>query len=186
MNYKRFLLITMIASLVICALVGIYIFIFGEWDETEMKVFGTTQVVAWFSLLGFCCSIHQNNPKLKWFSITGVLIAVAAFVFAVLAVWWEMENFGIRWKITIIALIISFALAHMSLMLLVKPKSALTRYSLYVTLIFILIVAGLLINGVFCDFELSETCIKVIGVFVILDVLGTITTPLLNKLKVKE
>ena len=185
MNYKRFLLITMIASLVICALVGIYIFIFGNWDETEMKVFGTTQGVAWFSLLGFCCSLHQNKPKLKWFSLTGVIVAIIAFILAIYALWWELDESGVQWKATMIAFIVSFALAHMSLMLLVKPKSALTRYSLYATLVFIMVVAALLINLVYCGTEPTETFIKVIGVFAILDVLGTITTPLLNKLKVK-
>jgi peptidoglycan/LPS O-acetylase OafA/YrhL len=185
MNYKRFLLITMIASLVVCALVGIYIFIFGDWDETEMKVFGTTQIVAWFSLMGFCCSIHQNNPKLRWFSITGVIAAIIAFILSVYALWWELDEEGIQWKVTFITVILSFALAHMSLMLLVKPGSALTRYSLMTTLALILTVAALLINAVICEFDLSENFIKIIGVFAILDVLGTITTPLLNKLKLK-
>ena len=186
MNYKRFLLITMIASLVLCALVGIYIFIFGDWDETEMKVFGTTQVVAWFSLMGFCCSVHQNNPKLKWLSAAGILAALIAFIFSVYAVWWEIQDTNYLWETTFTAIIVSFSLAHISLMLLVKPKTSLTKYSLMATIIFIVIVAGLLINGVFCEFELSETCLRLMGVFAILDVLGTITTPLLNKLKVKQ
>lgn len=185
MNYKRFLLITMIASLVVCALVGIYIFLFGDWDATEMKVFLTTQMVAWFSLMGFCCSLHQNKPKLKWISITGILFAIAAFILSVHALWWEIQDEQLIWYTTMIAIIVSFCIAHISLMLLVKPQSKITRYSLIATIVFIVIVAGLLINGVLCDFDLSETCGKVIGVFVILEVLGTITTPLLNKLKVK-
>ena len=185
MNYKRYLLITMIASLVVCALVGIYILIFGDWGETEMKVFITTQIVAWFSLMGFCCSVHQNNPKLKWLSVVGILTAVIAFMLSVYAVWWDIQYVNYLMETTFTAVIVSFSLAHISLMLLVKPNSALTRYSLYATLILIMVVAALLVNGVFCDFELSETCEKVIGVFVILDVLGTITTPLLNKLKMK-
>jgi hypothetical protein len=178
-------LITLIASLVVCALVGIYIFIFGDWGETEMNVFGTTQVVAWFSLMGFCCSVHQNNPKLKWLSVVGILAAVIAFMLSVYAVWWEIQNVNYLLETTITAIIVSFSLAHISLMLLVKPKTGLTKYSLIATIIFIVIVAGFLINGVFCDFELSETCMRLMGVFAILDVLGTITTPLLNKLKVK-
>lgn len=185
MNYKRILLITMIISLVISALVGIYIFIFGDWDETEMKIFGTTLAVAAYSLLGFCSSVNQNRKYLKWVSILGVIISFIAFVMVTYSIWWHPDDGGIFWKTSMTASIVAFCLAHISLMYLVKPKSKATRIALLATIAFIIIVAGMLINVIICDFDIAERCARLLGVFAILDVLGTITTPLLNKLKGK-
>jgi len=184
MNYKRFLLITMVSSLVVCALVGIYILLFGDWGETEMKVFSTTQIVAFFSLLGFCSSLHQNRKYFKWISIMGVFASLVGFVLTTYMIWWTMEEGqnGDVWRAAFIAGIIAFCLAHISLMLLVKLKSRLTKYVLIATIVFILIVAGMMINAVICDFDLGDRCLRLLGVFAILDVLGTITTPLINKL----
>jgi len=184
MNYKRFLLITMISSLVICALVGIYILLFGDWGETEMKVFATTQIVAFFSLLGFCSSLHQNRKYYQWISILGVLASFVGFVLTTYLIWWTMEGGEHKnvWRASFIAGIVAFCLAHISLMLLVKLKSRFTKYVLLTTIIFILIVAGMMINAVICDFDLGDRCLRLLGVFAILDVLGTITTPLINKL----
>jgi len=186
MNYKRILLITMIVSLVISALVGIYLFLVGDWGETEVKIFGTTLAVAFASLLGFCSSLHQNREKLKWLSFLGIAVSFMAFLLVTFTIWGEDEVGRRLWEATSIACIVAFCLAHISLMLLVKIKSKATKYALIATIVFITIVAAMLINAVICDFDLGDLCLRLLGVFAILDVLGTITTPMLNKLTEKK
>jgi len=186
MNYKKILLTTMIVSLVISALVGIYLFLVGDWGDTEVKIFATTQAVAFASLLGFCSSLHQNREKLKWLSFLGIAISFLAFLLVTYTIWGSSEDGQRVWQLTSIACIIAFCLAHISLILLVKIKSNATKYALIATIIFIIIVAAMLINAVICDFNLGDLCLRLLGVFVILDVLGTITTPLLNKLTEKK
>ena len=185
MNYKKYFLISLIIALVGCALVGIYIFLFGDWDETEEKVFWTTTLVAFYSLLGFCCSFQQNRKNFKWLSIVGILFSLIALFLSIYAIWGiDMGKFF--WKVTGISTITAFSIAHVSLILLIKPKSKAAKYTLITTIVFIIIVTGLLINAVICDFDLADRCLRILGVFVILDVLGTITTPIMNILVEKK
>lgn len=72
MNYKKYLLISLIVALVISALIGIYIFLFSDGTETEMNVLSTTVSIGVFSLIGLCCATLQNRKGLKWLSILGV------------------------------------------------------------------------------------------------------------------
>jgi len=59
-----------------------------------------------------------------------------------------------------------------------KTKS---KYPLIATIVFIIIVAIMLINAIIYDFEQAEFYFRLLGVFAILDVLGTITTTLSSR-----
>jgi len=185
MNYKKYFLISLIAALGLSALVGIYIFLFGDAEETEMRILTTTLAIGVFSLLGLSCATLQNREGLRWLSITGVIIPIIAFIITVYGIWSDSEIKDL-WKAAGIATTLAVGLAHVSLLLLIRIKSSKTKYVLAATILFIIIVSVMFINGILCDFEQGEFYFRLLGVFAILDVLGTITTPLLNKLIEKK
>lgn len=180
-NFKKIFLVTMIISLSVSALIGIFVFLFGDFKETEFRMLTTTLAIGGYSLTGLCCSALYEKRKFTSLALFGMIISVIGFFYTVLVIW---KAIGIEdsWKALIIFVILAFSTAHSSLLLLIKPKKALVYGVLSATVIFILIVALMLIKPVLNEFPgPGEFYYRVLGVFAILDVLGTILVPILNK-----
>jgi hypothetical protein len=90
------------------------------------------------------------------------------------------------WRIMVIFIILTVSMAHISLLLQIHTKTHTIKYSLFGTILFISIVALMLIKGTINEFEEKEFFFRLLGVFAILDVLGTIATPILNKISDKK
>jgi len=180
-NFKKVFLITMIVSLSISALIGIVVFLVGNFGETEAKILLTTLTIGGFSLVALCSSILYDKHRYVFFSALGMIVAVVGFLISTLAIW-EILNFDDIWKTIIISIILSVSVAQSSLLLLIKSKKTVVNISLMLTFLFIFIVAFMFI--VLILFEISkdfEFYFRLLGVFAILDALGTIVTPILLK-----
>jgi hypothetical protein len=185
LNYKKIFLRTFIVALSISAVIGIVIFLIGDFGETEMKLLGTTLSIGGYSITGLCSSIIYNRAKFKTFSIVGMLIAVLGFLCTISAIW-EFVDMDKIWRIMVIFIILTVSMAHISLLLQIHTKTHTIKYSLFGTILFISIVALMLIKGTINEFEEKEFFFRLLGVFAILDVLGTIATPILNKISDKK
>ncbi|MBS3128062.1 hypothetical protein J4410_02865 [Candidatus Woesearchaeota archaeon] len=180
-NFKKTFLITLIVSLSISALIGIFVFLFGDFGETEFRLLMTTLTIGGYSLTGLCCSVLYEKRKFSILALSGMILSVIGFLFTVLVIW---EAIGLEdsWKTLMICIILAFSTAQSCLLLLVNPEKTLVKGSLSATIIFISIVALMLIKLVLNEFDdASESYFRILGVFAILDVLGTIVTPILNK-----
>ena len=181
-NFKKIFLITMIISLSISALIGVFVFLFGNFGETEFRLLMTTLTIGGYSLTGLCCSVLYEKRKFAPLALFGIVISVIGFIYKILLIWefidfWDEDS----WKALIIFLVLAFSTAHSCLLLLIKSNKSLVNIALSATLIFISIVALMLIIMVLNEFDLGEFSFRLLGVFAILDVLGTIITPILNK-----
>ena len=185
LNYKKFFLRTFIIALSISAFIGIVIFLVGDFGETEMKVLGTTLAIGGYSITGLCSSTIHNRNEFRSFSVIGMLISVFGFFFTITAIW-EIIDFDRFWQILVIFTVLAVSVAHVSLLLQIRPKTNNIKYSLIATIIFISIVALMLIKSAINKFEDSEFFFRLLGVFVILDVLGTIAISILNKITDKK
>src|SRR3989338_1460486 len=179
-SFKKVFLITMIISLSLSALIGIILFLIGDFGEIERKIFLTTLTIGGFSLTALCSSALYDKHKYVVFSSLGMIIAVLGFLITTVAIW-EILNFG-NIKIIIILVILSVSIAHSSLLLLIKSEKTIVNISLVLTLLFISVVAIILIILVLSGFDFDfEFYYRFLGVFAILDVLGTIVTPIILK-----
>lgn len=193
-NFKKSFLMTMIISLTISAFIGIIIFLFGSFGDTEFRILLTTLSLAGFSLAGLCCSLLYEKRKYIKFSMFAIGSIILGFLFSILLIWEFVYFFRWGLELTIWAelfltlLVLSFSFAHMSLILLINVKKKLDKYLLYLTLLFIAIVASMLIYLIFRIGinEPGELFFRLLGVFAILNVLGTIVTPMLNKIYTYE
>jgi len=150
-----------------------------------MKVLGTTLAIGGYSIKGLCSSTIHNRNEFRSFSVIGMLISVFGFLFTITAIW-EIIDFDSLWQILVIFTVLAVSAVHVSLLLQIRPKTNNIKYSLIATIIFISIVALMLIKSAINEFEDSEFFFRLLGVFAILDVLGTIAISILNKITDKK
>jgi hypothetical protein len=182
-NFKRTFLLSMIISLSISALIGIVIFLFGDFGDTEARLLMTTLSVGGYSLTGLCCSVLYEQRRFTAFAIGGMAVSVIGFVYTILAIWEVIDLDTQMTAETLSTLIIlAFSTAHASLLMQIRSEKGIVNGSLAATLVFIAIVAFMLIYLVLNGFgDAGEFFYRLLGVFAILDVLGTIVTPILKK-----
>jgi len=182
-NFKKTFLITMIISLSISALIGIFVFLLGDFGEIEFRLLMTTLTIGGYSLTGLCCSGLYEKRKFAPLALSGMAISIIGFLFSVLVIWEAIDiNNNFVWKTSIIFAILAASIAHSCLLLFIKSDKSLVNGSLSATIMFISIVGLMLIMLVLNNFDdVGESYFRLLGVFAILDVLGTIVTPILNK-----
>ena len=188
---RRFFLTSLIASLSISALVAIFIFLMGNFDgKIEIRILLTTLAIGGYSLSGLCSSALYDKGRFRWFALLGIIIAFAGFLVTVAGIWNATELLHIvgNWKMLIVLFILSFSAAHSSLLLLAKSENTFVNWVLSATIFCIALVAALLINmviGVFGgNFTMAwDLQYRLLGVFAVLDVLGTIITPILRRVR---
>ena len=72
MNPRKLFLYTLIASVALCALIGIAVMLFGEFGEFETKVLLTTFTVAVTSILGLACGAYYESRHARMLPFTGI------------------------------------------------------------------------------------------------------------------
>ena len=132
-----------------------------------------------FSLTALSSSALYDKHRYVAFSGIGIIFSILGFLISTLLIW-EVVDFNNLWKTLIILIILSVSTAHTSLLLLIKSKKSIIRNSLILTLTFITIVAFMLIFLIITEIN-EEFFFRLLGVFAILDALGTIVTPILLK-----
>ena len=187
---RRIAVWTVVVSLVITALIGIYTIVSGEFGETQGKVMITTLAVAAFSVLALChlAIVERDVRAVGWIGIGTSALALLA---AVILIWWNFGDYvyqpgGIYSNITktfAISGLAAVSLAHANLMLLLQTAPLRwIRSSLSVALILIAIVVSLVVpviltDGMFPPEPFQNVYWRFFGVILILDALCTIALP---------
>ncbi len=84
----------LIIALILSAFVGIYIFLIGDFSQTETNILITTLGLAVYSLLGLSSAMVYGKKRLNEFSIVGMSLSFLAFVAAVDVLWQIIEFDG--------------------------------------------------------------------------------------------
>lgn len=151
----------------------------GNFRETEFKLLLTTLTVGVYSLTGLCSSVLYGRKKYITFAFLGIIVSVLGFLMTVGTIW-KIVDFNGVWKSVEIFIILAFSIAHSSLLLLARSDKNLINSCITATIGFIIAVALILIYLVLAKDEVIYY--RLLGVFAVLDVLGTIVTPILKKL----
>lgn len=170
-------LAALIASLSVSALIAIFVFLLGDFGETEIRLLITTLTIGGYSLTGLCGSVLYDRREYIPLAFAGIMVSITGFLFTVGAIWFYDSDEVWNW-VAIFA-ILAFSIAHSSLLLFARSDKNLVNYLLTATIASIVIVALMLIHLVFDDVD--EFYFRLLGVFAVLDVLGTIVTPILRK-----
>lgn len=187
----RLFLGALIVSLVVCAGLGIGFILFESWGETQFKILSTASVLGIYSLMGLADSVILKKSNLRPFAYVAIATTIFTFLRAT-AMTWFSEWFNLRdantLKISISLWLISFSFAHISLLLTVVTKTRVVLFTQLATIVSVILVAGQVLYLIYTDACLSnpEAFFKAMGVFGILDAVGTIVTPLLNRVVKKR
>ncbi len=183
-GFKKIFLLLMIISFSISALMGIIVFIIGDFGELEGQILITTASFGLYTLAGLCCSILYDKNRNRLVSAAGMIVSFVSFIFTTMFIW---EVFGyevdLAWRVLLTAVISSFTFAHACLILLIVPRIAYVALIQKATLLLIALVAFMLLYLVYADGTDSALYFRFIGIMAILDVLGTIVMPIANRIR---
>jgi hypothetical protein len=118
-SIKRVLLYMVVGGLVLAALAGIYVLLFGTFGKTEQKILLTTLSISYFSVTSLACAAAYEKRRNGLLSIPGVALSIAGFALFLPSIWAEWFDSDTISKTTIILAIFSFSFAQACLLSLV-------------------------------------------------------------------
>lgn len=182
---KKNMLKILIGSLCLSAIVGIVIILLGSFGEIESKILGTTLLVFGYSIPGLCSSTIYEKEKLHYFSIIGIMIALISCLYVICLVW-NIFDFNIfdsaQWKILWTLNILCWSSGHISLILLINDKNKMVLTFRLLTVIMSIIIDIMILIPTWELYNPSDFYYRLLLVIGILITLGTIGTPILNKI----
>lgn len=187
---RRIAIWTVIVSLVLTALIGIYTIVVGEFGETQSKVMLTTLAVAAFSILALC-HLAVFGRDVKVFGWIGIGTSGIALGLAATLIWWNYADYTYQpsdlymnlMKSFAITSLVAVSLAHANLMLLLQNsplrwlRSALSVALVFIAIVPTLVLPVILTDGSFPPQSFQDVYWRFFGVILILDALATIALP---------
>lgn len=187
---RRVAIWTVIISLVITALIGIYTIVGGEFGETQSKVMLTTLAVAGFSILALC-HLAVFGRDVKVFGWVGIGTSGVALGLAATLIWWNWSDMMYQpsdlylnlTKSFAVSALVAVSLAHANLMLLLQNsplrwiRTALSVALVFITIVPALVLPVILTDGTFPPMSFQDVYWRFFGVILILDALATIALP---------
>jgi len=177
---KKIVLKTLIFTFIISAVLGISIIFLDLWNDITGKILLSTVIIFGFSVPGLSCSTNYEKSKDKIFPMAGISTCFISCIYLLLLTWGFLEY--LNWKFILSGILLSSSFGHISLLLLIDSKEKIVNYFKNGTIILSVIIDILLMLIIFFEIEFEW---KLLAIITILIVLGTIVTPLLNKLNNK-
>jgi hypothetical protein len=180
---RRYFITAIITSLVTGALIGILVILVGSFGEIQARILLTTLAIGVFSITSLANlrnleSVHRSYNR---FAVLSILFSLLAMLFTLSLIWISVEH--TPWKPTLVFFVLAISTAHASLLLPSRSRSTLLDVAVTSTLSCIAFVAGFLIYLIIAENAgLGDFFYRLLGVFAILDVLGTIVTPIIAKI----
>jgi len=180
---SKFFLWATIIMVAISSLIGASFLLFGSFNETTLKILFTSFTLGGVSLLGLICGTSKNDI-LKY---SGIGLSAITGLFWLILIWGELgDRTGLLRTIAVMTTL-SVAIAHV---ILISPafrsSNNAVRIAFWITSGLVIAVAGVIIYPIIRNdfFEnLGLNYWRIFGFLAILDVGGSIITPILNKVK---
>lgn len=178
---RRILLLGLAGSLALCALFAIFVVVTGAFNELSGRIMLTTVSIGFYSLTGLCFTPHlQGDLVRKRLAYAGIGASAIGLLYACVTNWFGFSDGSSVFEHRLFFVILTIALAHISLLLFITPRNSMVKFSQYTTIACVATVgAWLLMMTTFPKAGLIGTGIP-LAVLLILDALGSIVTPVLH------
>jgi len=179
----KFLLRLALGAFVLSALAGIYAVLAGGFGSVSSQVFNTAGAVIGTALVSLC---FTGTTASRWFArlqVFGVASALVTVFYGVFLIWENYGDISVSWpdKVFATAAILAIANAQACILLPMRNTGRRIKRLAFATLAAILIFSGLVIFLILGPlFTFSDWYIKLIAIFLILDILGTVLLPVLR------
>jgi hypothetical protein len=180
---KKIALRTLIGSVALSALLGIFAILAGDFGEFEIRVLLTSLIISGVSILVMACGAAREGGGLGGPSRLGIWLALATGALTVIGLWGEIREDDF-WKVTGSLAIASTALAHVALTSLARLSTGARPVQLAVYGLS-MILAALLVAAIFGQID-SEGFYRAVAILSILLTAGTIAVPILHRMNRME
>jgi hypothetical protein len=183
LNPKKFFLYLLIASVAVSALVGIGVFLFGNFGgEFEMKVLLTTMTVTVTSILGLACGASLEAGRGKILPLIGIVLTVISAVLWLQVVWGGMAETDFPAKLLLSTTLLAAACSHLSLLSIARLDRKF-HWTLYAAHLAVWTLVAIWQYSIWRNFEnVGDSLSRVIGILLIVIAAITILTPILHRL----
>lgn len=183
---RKNVLKVLVASFTISAIIAILIILFGSIDIIEAKILATTLIIFIYSIPGLSISSLYDKEKYKKVAIIGLITLLLACIHLLGSLWGILGlNFfdSEQWPIFATFNILGFSIGHLSLILMIQNNNEIVKTFKNLTIIFALIFDSMLIIPIWTDaISLEGFYFRLMWVVFILEALGSIITPIMNKI----
>lgn len=177
-NYRKLFIRYALLALIISALIGLFVFVFGENSDLEFRFLLTSFAIGTYGVTGLCCSAIISRKGLRLFSMLGIAVCFLAFLVSLALIWRLIETNELLWRIMGILVVTAICFSQIALMLLFRTKSKTIALLMTLTIVLVVFVSVLLIYSILNNFNESRWYYRILGISGTLMVLGLITTPL--------
>lgn len=184
-SMKRVFLQAIIATLVLTALVGIYVFLFGTFGRTEAKILGTTLTICYFSITSLACSAAFEKKRYPLLFIPGLALGIAGFLLFIPGIWAEWFEIKAVAKAMGIVGVLTFSFAQACLLSLVTLPRGLA-WVFYAAVTCVLALAAIISAMIAFEPHDEQWIVRVLGVVAILDACFSLCVPILHRLGGRE
>ncbi|MEK7710728.1 MAG: hypothetical protein AAB341_02435 [Planctomycetota bacterium] len=184
---QRSLLISFLVSIAVCGALGVYCLLIGNLGPMEARILGSTALIGAASILGLVGVMAWEHRKWHPLGMLGVYAAALALLLTIVLIWSRdlglgyLENTKAFWKLVASAWVLAVAFPHTALLSFAR----LHRSYLWIrraTIVAIVLLAALVCVVIIVEPDAAdEFLIRLIGIFAIADVCGTIAMPILHR-----
>ena len=191
LKVKRIFLHTLIGSIAVSALLGIWAILAGDFGDFQSRILATTLTVVGTSILGLACGAFWESPKsdkgLKFVPIIGIGLTVLSALITLLVIW-NLNPFQEKavMKNLAVSTIFAFSLAQLSLLSLANLSQKF-RWAITAAYVVVLSLASLI--SILIMMELPEEdglVMRVIGVLAVIDAALTVMIPIFHRLSLGD
>jgi len=177
---QRTLLLSFIASIALCGLVGIYCLILGSFDDLAARVLGTTTAVATASILALASAVPWERRRWHPIGACGFTVVAVALLLVLVAIWLE-PSFGHEfYNLMFIACVVAVAVPHIGLLSLARLRRQYEWVRICNVIVIVMLTCQILLS-ILGEID-SEFWYRFMGVLGILDACGTIAVPVLHRI----
>ena len=166
----------MLVSLIVSAATGIFIFLAGDFGDTQRNLLLTTLAIGGFSLTGLASTAGRGSWWLWLVRPLGLAASLVALGLVVLLIWGFADSDDLLLRLVGTLVVVAFTSAHVSLLGYWRPTNWLLWLWYSGTVLVALGLAYLIVGGIWGHIQLDdeEYYLRWLGVVAILDVLGTV------------
>ena len=177
-SLRRCLGCSLIAALVLAALMGIYVFVLGDFAHGN-QILLTTLSLSYFSVTSLGCTVVLERRRALLLAVPGLATSLSCFVWSLLIIWCEWNSEPMLRTMAVLA-IFSFAFAQACL-LAIAPLRGRLSWVFAAALVCIFALAGLISAMVLFGLD-DELLFRLAGVLGILDACSSLSVPVLYRL----
>lgn len=182
MNFKKFFLYLLIASVGVSALIGVGVMIFGNFGDFEARILLTTLTVTVTSILGLACGACLEAGRGRVLPIIGITFAIISAVLWIILVWAARPDNDLFVHFVMTSTLLAASCSHISLLSLatLDRRFLWSRWAAHLS---VWSLTTIILWVIWWNIDPSDSWIaRTMGVLSIITGALTVVTPVFHKL----